>query len=917
LGKPIDPSVYRLRIFSERGYMRQRCRYCGAYFWSIAKREHCNDAPCTLYRFAEIPSRRRLSFREALNTFLRFFEKHGHEILEPRPVVARWREDLYLTIASIVVFQPHVTSGVVPPPANPLVIAQPCIRLEDIDHVGLTFGRHLTNFTMGGHHAFNYPDKKVYWANETIELAREFFVEELGIPEEELSFKESWWEGGGNAGPSFEVAVGGLELATLVFMMYRVRDGSYEEMPIKIVDTGYGIERIAWFTQKTPTAFHAVYGELVDEFHRKLGAPKPPDELLRRALPYVARVDPSDPESVTRFYTDVARDMGVSKSVVEEELGIAFNVYAVLDHTKTIALMLSDGVVPSNSGEGYLARLVIRRALRRIHLLGADVPLKELVLLQVRYWSRDHPRMAKARDYVEEILGLEEERYRSTLRRISSIANRFLKKPPALEQLIELYDSHGIPPELLREELRRRGVEITVPPNFYELVASRHMEPSRMRSFERSKLPREVEEWARSFPETERLFHKDPYLRSFTARVLGVRGRYLVLDRTAFYPEGGGQLGDTGFIEVSGRRFRVADTQKVGSVVVHVLTEEVRDVKRGAVAKGYIDWERRYRLMRHHTATHILLGALRRVLGEHVWQAGAEKTAEKARLDVTHYELPDPSTVRKIEQLVNTVVTEALPVRTMYMHRNDAEAKYGFTLFQGGVPMEPVIRVVEIPGWDAEACFGTHVKNTSEVGSFKIINVEKIADGVVRFEYVAGPAVSEYAQRLEDELDAVAKAVGGSRAEVMHRVRSVVEELKSAKELLRQYRSYWVERELETILRSSRRVGSIQFAIYTPRNADNEAIKRLIQEAISRTPQLALVALMPMHRERTLIEISLGREAAKTVDARQLLRALAEASGKKVRGGGKRDHVTGYAELPLDKIASAAEEAIEKLLKQN
>ncbi|MGC8557051.1 MAG: alanine--tRNA ligase-related protein, partial [Fervidicoccus sp.] len=257
----VNPEEYLLNFFKENGFVRKRCKKCGEYFWTLnTEFDTCQDAPCVEYFFDSIPVKRPLSVREARQTFLTFFEKRGHKILDPRPVVARWREDLYLTIASIVLFQPHVTSGLVPPPANPLVVSQPCIRLEDIDNVGLTMGRHLTLFEMGGHHAFNERNGKfIYWKDETVRYSFEFFTKEIGIPPELLVFKESWWEGGGNAGPSFEVTVGGLEPATLVFMQYKKNGNNLEPIPLQIVDTGYGIERIAWFTQKTPTAFHAIY----------------------------------------------------------------------------------------------------------------------------------------------------------------------------------------------------------------------------------------------------------------------------------------------------------------------------------------------------------------------------------------------------------------------------------------------------------------------------------------------------------------------------------------------------------------------------------------------------------------------------------------------------------------------------------
>jgi len=221
------------RYLQERGYRRYRCRVCGSYFWSLVERDTCGDSPCQPYEFLNnSPVRNRPeNLIDTREKYLRFFEKRGHTIIPRYPVVAaRWREDVYLVGASIYVFQPWVTSGIVPPPANPLVISQPCIRFTDIDIVGRS-GRHLTGFEMMAHHAFNYPDKHVYWIEETVQLAHEFFTKELGIPEEEITYKESTWMGGGNAGECFEVLVRGLEVATLVFMHYKVReDGSLEEM---------------------------------------------------------------------------------------------------------------------------------------------------------------------------------------------------------------------------------------------------------------------------------------------------------------------------------------------------------------------------------------------------------------------------------------------------------------------------------------------------------------------------------------------------------------------------------------------------------------------------------------------------------------------------------------------------------------
>ncbi len=912
-GVRVSPSEYRLKFFEEQGFVRKQCPRCGTFFWTRNRDQvYCNDAPCVEYNFWDVAKKaRNLSVSEARKRFVDFFRRKGHEYVEPRPVVARWREDLYLTIASIVVFQPHVTRGIVPPPANPLVIVQPCIRLEDIDNVGVTMGRHLTSFEMGGHHAFNYPEKHVYWKEETVAYAYEFFTEELGVPEDQITFKESWWEGGGNAGPSFEVAVGGLELATLVFMTYEVVDGGYREMGLKVVDTGYGIERIAWFTQRAPTAFHAIYGDLVRKFHERLGVRLRHAELLWEAARRAGRLDPDDPASLTRFYESVAGGLGRRVDEVRQQLERAASVYALLDHTKTLALLLGDGVVPSNTGEGYLARLVARRALRWIARLGADVSLAELVRHQIDYWSRDYyPQLARMRSYILEVVEREEERYRRTLEQGVRYVERLVRRKRRLsvDDLVELYDSQGVPPDIVAEVAARHGVSVEVPRDFYAIVARRHGASGIGKVVEeKPRLPDEVVEWARGLPGTRRLFHEDPYARTFTARVVGHKGRYLVLDRTAFYPTGGGQLHDTGTIEACGESYKVVAVEKVGDVVVHVLDREFRGC---AEVKGSIDWERRYRLMRHHTAVHILLGVLRRVLGEHVWQAGAEKTPEKARLDVTHYEVPDPKTLKTIEDEVNRIILEARPVRVRLLPRYEAEAAYGFRLYQGGVPMEPTIRVVEVEGVDAEACFGTHVANTAEVGAVKIVNVERIQDGVVRFELVAGTEVARYARSLEERLERAASTLGAPAAELEARLAKLVERLAELRELSSKLRSALLERLARLArLQAEALGGATLYTLEWVEGLEPSDYREIMKRLTSAQPRSLVVAVTSAGEGRSVVEVSRGGGVA--VDLRELVRLLAGAGA---RGGGKPDHVTLMIPGDAREAARMVRDALARLL---
>ncbi len=889
----VDPKEYQLEFFKEMGFKRKLGRRCKEYFWTLNDEfEEPQDAPCVEYWFDEIKVPVKWGVREAREAFLSFFEGRSHTRVPPRPVVARWREDLYLTIASIVVFQPHVTSGLVPPPANPLVISQPSIRLEDIDNVGLTIGRHLTGFEMAAHHAFNYPDKHVYWKEETVRLAFEFFTKKMGIPEDLIVFKESWWEGGGNAGPSFEVVVGGLEVATLVFMKYRVFDGRYEEIPLKIVDTGYGVERRARFTQKTPTAFHAIYGPLLGEFRSMLGVEEPPEHVMWAAFKEAGRLDPEDKESLESYFAGVARRSGLSVEEARSLLLREARLYSVLDHTRTLAWMLADGIVPSNSGEGYLARLVARRTLRQLAALGVEnVSLVDLVDKQIAFWSRDFPQLAENRDYILDAAQLEEEKFREALRKGVKAVERILarKRELSLQDLVKLYDSHGVPPEIVAEVAARKGVSVEVPHNFYSIVASMHRSPGKIKGygFEKANLPEEIIRWAEGLTATRRMFHEDPYARSLKARVVGVKGRYIVFDATVFYPTGGGQIHDTGRIVVRGQTYRVVDVQKVGDVIVHVLDRDVA-AEPGDEVYMELDWERRYAIMRHHTVTHVLIAAARRVLGKHAWQAGAEKTPEKGRLDITHHRPLTPEQVRRLEDEVNRVILERRRVWEEMVDKHVAEEKYGFVIYQGGVPMERKLRLVFVEGWDVEACFGTHVRNTGEIGGFKIINYGKLQDGVVRLEYVAGTRVAEYARELEDRLEGVAKALGAPRGSEHVKAESVAARLKEVESSLSRYRRLWAE---ETAARAES-IDGFKLLVEEFPERDRRAAQEALKVLTGSEPGLVAVLIVDAG-DAVLAEIALGEEAVKRVDAGAIARKLAEELGG--RGGGRGS----YASLRL------------------
>ncbi|RBI63207.1 alanine--tRNA ligase [halophilic archaeon] len=772
---------YRLEYFEDNDFVRKECSECGDHFWT---RDHdrttCGEPPCEEYSFIDNPGfDEELSLTEMREAFLSFFEENDHERIDPYPVAAnRWRDDVLLTQASIYDFQPLVTSGETPPPANPLTISQPCIRMQDIDNVGKT-GRHTMAFEMMAHHAFNAREEvgdqyaysgEVYWKNETVQYCDEFF-ESMGANLEEITYIEDPWVGGGNAGPAIEVIYRGAELATLVFMSmeqdpdgeYEMKDGNrYSKMDTYIVDTGYGLERWTWMSQGTPTVYEAVYPEMISFLKENAGIDHTDEEaeLVHRASKLAGHMDIDEAEDMEAARDNIAEKLDVSTTRLENLLEPLEDIYAVADHCRTLAYMLGDGIVPSNVGTGYLARMVLRRTKRLCDNVGVDAPLDELVDMQAE--RLDY----RNRDTIRDIVRTEVEKYRETLdqggRRVRRLAREHAEEgtPIPTEELVELYDSHGLQPDMVQEIADEFGVAVEVPDDFYSIVADRH---DSGQAFEE-----EVEEDDRlaDLPKTERLYYEDQYRTDFEAVVLDVferdEGYDVVLDQTMFYPEGGGQPGDQGALSTDEKTVQVEDTTIENGVVLH-RTEEA--IGKGDIVRGQIDVERRRRLMRHHTATHIVVHAAREVLGEHVRQAGAQKGTDSSRIDVRHYERIDRETAKEIELLANDIVMENTTVQQEWPNRHEAEEEFGFDLYQGGIPGGTNIRLIHVAE-DVQACGGTHVRRTGDVGAIKILNTERVQDGVERLTFAAGDAAIEATQEAEDDLRAAADTLDVSTEEV-------------------------------------------------------------------------------------------------------------------------------------------------------
>jgi len=791
---------YRLDYFEEHGFHRMECPECGDAFWTRnGDRETCGEPPCGTYGFIDDPGLdREYSLAEMREEFLSYFTEQGHERLDPYPVAAnRWRDDVLLTQASIYDFQPHVTSGRTPPPANPLAVSQPSIRMQDIDNVGKT-GRHTMAFEMMGHHAFNADEGtdyayegEVYWKEECVAYCEGFF-ERFGVDLGELVYIEYPWCGGGNAGPALEVIYRGLELATLVFMSmerdpngeYELHDGnSYSRMDRRIVDTGYGLERWTWMSQGTPTVYEAIYPEMIDSLTESAGIEHTDEEatIVHQAARLSGTLDIDDVDDVEAARADIAEELGVDVDRLRALVEPLEDIYAIADHSRTLAYMLGDGIVPSNVGTGYLARMVLRRLKRLADGVGVDAPLEELVDMQAERLGYEN------RNTIREVVRTEVAKYRETLargeRRVESLTEEYARErePIPAGELVELYDSHGIQPDMVAEIAGERGVDIETPEDFYALVAERHEGDQ---AAETADSPGE-QQFAH-LPATDRLYYQDQSRMGFEAMVLEVRERDnspgaggasydVVLDQTMFYPEGGGQPADRGTISTDDVTATVLDVQEVGDVVVHRTDS---DPGTGEFVRGTVDRERRLRHMRHHTATHIVGHAARQVLGDHIRQAGAQKGTDSARLDVTHYESVTAEAVAAIERRANELVMADERVTQEWLDRNEAETRHGFDIYQGGIPEGEQVRLIHA-GDDTQACGGTHVSYTGEVGAIKLLGTERVQDGVVRLTYAAGEAAIEAVQRTERRLTETADVLDVSPGEVPETAERFFEEWKA------------------------------------------------------------------------------------------------------------------------------------------
>jgi len=862
---------YKVPTLIEKGFVRKRCRNCGRFFWTLnPAREICADSSCTNFGFIGKKTKG-YGYIETWREIEKYFEKHGHKSIARYPVVARWREDLYFTNASIIDFQPYVVTGELEPIANPLIVPQPCLRFNDLQNVGVT-GQHHSAFIMFGQHAFNSQKTGLfYWKDEALEHDFNYLTKVIGVPKEELVFMEDVWAGGGTFGPSMEYLAHGVELGNCVFMQFKETASGYEELKTKVIDMGAGLERLAWYTNGTATTYDVVFKDVMKKMLADAGLKYDSKKFMEFSkLGGMLNVENG---MLKEKHAKILQSIGLSKEEFESSIRPLQALYACADHLKALLYAITDGMLPSNSGGGYNLRILLRRVLGFNEEFDLRIDIPGIIELHAKTLKDLDPILLEGVQSTIDVIDEEIKKNNELKVKAKQIISTIIEKAkkgvkPSESDYVKLYESNGIAPELIEKEALKSGIELEIPENFYYLIAKKN----------EREVPKEKKPLlSKDYPKTKELYYDDPLLKSFKAKVLGVEGSFVILDKTAFYGTSGGQAHDTGTLN----GIAVIDVEKHEGIALHKVAEPNK-FKVGATVTGEIDIERRKQLMRHHSATHLLNACCKRLLGRHIWQCGAQKDVNKAHLDVTHYKRITKEQLYELERMVNELILADIPIKTFFMQRNEAEQRYGFTLYQGGYVPGKELRIVEIPNVDVEACGGTHALSTADIGFFKIIKREGIQDGVERITFVCGLEALKYVQEREKILEEAASELSVQAHELPRTAKRFFKEWKELKKNLDEANEIIASLASKELIASKAKMEKAYF--------EGLNLKQIIEignKVIAKKPQALLILGAGQN-----IVVFCGNTSGKNADE-ELKKILLKVGGK---GGGSPRMAIGTAD---------------------
>src|SRR3989344_1054627 len=533
---------YATEYLKSQGFSRHSCSKCHRPFWSVEDRNVCGDPACGTVPFSFIgntPAKNTLDYIEVCKKFSAMFKKFGYTPIKRYPIVARWNPTMEYTNASIAAFQPYVVSGEVEPPAKKLVIPQFCFRTVDIDNVGIT-GSHNTVFSMIGQHML-VPQKE--WdQNEVLGHIHAWLKKGLGLPNDEITFHEDAWAGGGNLGPCMEFFSRGNELGNQVYTMYEQTENGIAPLNLKVLDMGMGQERNAWFSQGTSTIYDATFPTVIKHILKQTGVERD-EELLGRYVPYGGLLNLDEIDDVNKAWQTVADRLETDIETLKKNVLPMAGIYSLAEHSRALLIMFADGALPSNVGDSYNLRIIFRRMMGFIDQYGWKIDVKKLFEMHAKYLKPQCPELGEHMKNVEKIFDVELEKYAKNKEKAKSVIARIINRDVDVADFIQLYDSQGIQPELIVKEARKIGRHLDVPDNFYSLVSDLHEKREQIHATKKA-----VDLRLGDLPATKALYFEDYKKAECAATVLKIEGDYVVLDQTVAYPTSGGQLHDNGSI---------------------------------------------------------------------------------------------------------------------------------------------------------------------------------------------------------------------------------------------------------------------------------------------------------------------------------------------------------------------------------
>jgi alanyl-tRNA synthetase len=827
--------------------------------------------------------------------FLDFFASKQHQIVPSSSLIPGNDATLLFNNAGMVQFK-DVFLGAESRPYTRATSSQRCVRAggkhNDLENVGYT-ARHHTFFEMLGN--FSFGD---YFKQDAIKFAWEFLTEvvslpkekllvtiyhddeeafgywanEIGLPEDRIiriATSDNFWSMGdtGPCGPCSEIFYdhgehiwGGppgspeedgdrfIEIWNLVFMQYnRQSDGTMLPLPQQSVDTGMGLERISAILQ----GVHSNYE--IDLFQGLIAAAA----------------------SVTN-----AQDMD------DKSLRV------VADHIRSCAFLISDGVMPSNEGRGYVLRRIIRRAVRHGNKLGAQGSFfYKLVAALIEQMGQAYPELAKQQEIIEKVLRIEEEQFGKTLERGLAILEESLSdlKGDIIpgDLVFKLYDTYGFPADLTADVARERQMTIDHQ-GFEECMAVQ-----RKTAQQAGKFGADYNDQLKSDKHTDFKGYDSTHYSATVIEIFaggeavqlledGQQG-IVVLDRTPFYAESGGQTGDTGTITVAGGEFNVTNTTKLGNAFAHHGTVQGRIGVNDKV-DATIDDTRRDSIKKNHTATHILHEALRQLLGDHVGQKGSLVQPDRLRFDFSHFEAVTKDELREIERVVNDEIRRNFALNTELMAIDDAKAKGAMALF--GEKYDDEVRVVTIGDYSIELCGGTHVERAGDIGLFKIVSESGIAAGVRRIEAVTGADAVAYVSEQEQQLSDVAALVKGDSASVLEKVTALLEKSKGLEKQIAQLSDKLASAAGASLLDSVVEINGVKLLVANVEGTESKALRGMVDDLKNKIGS-GVIALGVASGDKVSLIAGVTKDLTGKVKAGELVNHMAGQVGGK--GGGRPD----------------------------